>query len=420
MASRQRKVAVVGAGVAGLVCARELETAGVDVDLFEAAARVGGRVQTEDLEGYQLDVGFQILIDAYPEVRRQLNLPALKLRCFAPGAVLALRGRLSRLAHPLKCPGMLFQTIRTAFKWGLLGTCSDILRLLRLAMRWLFTGPYSALEASTQPEDTASFLTRMGFSFQIVQGFLRPFFEAIYVSPLREQSVFMFEFVLRMLATGRACLPERGMRAIPEQLAASLQKPVKLSSIVEEVGSSAVKVNGVWQNFDAVVVAAEWPAAAKLLNLPVVAGTRSSTWYFGLPSPAPVLEPLIVLQSYGTSEETAESRVVNIGFPSVVQQSYAPRGRELAAVTVMGQLPSQHWVRTEIERILDIDVSTWHHLRTYDISYHQPAQVPLKRFEGLSLQVDGVSCCGDHCSNPTLDGAMRSGRFAAAAVLRSL
>jgi hypothetical protein len=52
-----------------------------------------------------------------------------------------------------------------------------------------------------------------------VTGFLRPFFEAIYVTPLVRQSSACFRFVLRMLAEGSTSLPDRGMQAVPDQLA---------------------------------------------------------------------------------------------------------------------------------------------------------------------------------------------------------
>eukprot|EP00747_Dinoflagellata_sp_TGD_P198365 gnl/TRDRNA2_/TRDRNA2_71393_c0_seq1.p1 gnl/TRDRNA2_/TRDRNA2_71393_c0~~gnl/TRDRNA2_/TRDRNA2_71393_c0_seq1.p1 ORF type:complete len:417 (-),score=52.99 gnl/TRDRNA2_/TRDRNA2_71393_c0_seq1:161-1411(-) len=408
------KVAVVGAGVAGLICARELERAGLSVEVFEAAAAVGGRVRTEDVDGYKLDVGFQILIDSYPEVRRQLNLKALELRSYAPGAVLANAGQLSIVAHPLKCPLLLLASVRTATQWGLLTSCFDVLRLLRLALGWLFSSPYSLLRPRLKLETTDEFLQHLGLSSMIVQRFLRPFFEAIYVTPLSEQSSAMFQFVLRMLASGQACLPANGMRAIPEQLASSLQRPVRLSTPVEAVKPNAVQV-----------VAADWPRARELLrSLPAVCGTRSATWYFGLPKPAPVTAPLIVLQSYGAPSEPkdVQARVVNIGFSSIVQPSYAPAGHELAAVTVMGTSQEESWVRAEVERILGTNCSTWRHLRTYDIGFHQPAQVPLPPPEckGKEVDIEGVFCCGDHRSNPTLDGAMRNGREVAAAVIAKL
>src|SRR5262249_42518067 len=42
----QRKVVVVGAGFAGLVCAHELKSVGYSVTVLEARNRVGGRVVT--------------------------------------------------------------------------------------------------------------------------------------------------------------------------------------------------------------------------------------------------------------------------------------------------------------------------------------------------------------------------------------
>lgn len=44
--SRDKKIVVIGAGLSGLSCARELQAAGYKVQVLEAASRVGGRVQT--------------------------------------------------------------------------------------------------------------------------------------------------------------------------------------------------------------------------------------------------------------------------------------------------------------------------------------------------------------------------------------
>jgi monoamine oxidase len=60
--SHGNKVCVVGAGVAGLVAAIELEKAGKSVTIFEATDRVGGRVKTDYIDGYQFDHGFQVLL----------------------------------------------------------------------------------------------------------------------------------------------------------------------------------------------------------------------------------------------------------------------------------------------------------------------------------------------------------------------
>ena len=53
------KVAVIGAGVAGLTCARELARSGVDVGVFEKARGGGGRAATRRTGDYHFDHGAQ-------------------------------------------------------------------------------------------------------------------------------------------------------------------------------------------------------------------------------------------------------------------------------------------------------------------------------------------------------------------------
>ncbi|MFF2062625.1 NAD(P)-binding protein, partial [Streptomyces sp. NPDC058200] len=45
----------MGAGTAGLTAAHQLISAGVDTCVLEAAPRVGGRMATEDVDGFRLD-----------------------------------------------------------------------------------------------------------------------------------------------------------------------------------------------------------------------------------------------------------------------------------------------------------------------------------------------------------------------------
>ena len=79
-------VVIVGAGLAGLTCARRLHEAGVKTTIIDAADKVGGRVRTDLVDGYRLDRGFQVLLTAYPEAKRWLDYGALELKPFWPGA----------------------------------------------------------------------------------------------------------------------------------------------------------------------------------------------------------------------------------------------------------------------------------------------------------------------------------------------
>jgi len=53
------RVAVIGAGMAGLACAHALHGAGVDVTLFDKSRRVGGRLATRRVDGLTFDHGAQ-------------------------------------------------------------------------------------------------------------------------------------------------------------------------------------------------------------------------------------------------------------------------------------------------------------------------------------------------------------------------
>lgn len=71
MAIFGQKVAVIGAGVAGLAAARRLRAAGATVTVLERSAVAGGRVQTVSIDGCRVELGAEFLADFY---RRTLDL----------------------------------------------------------------------------------------------------------------------------------------------------------------------------------------------------------------------------------------------------------------------------------------------------------------------------------------------------------
>lgn len=74
-------VAVVGAGVSGLVCARDLHDAGYDVVVLEASDRLGGRVRTSrEPGGEPVELGAQWVADGHHQLRALLTRHGLCLR----------------------------------------------------------------------------------------------------------------------------------------------------------------------------------------------------------------------------------------------------------------------------------------------------------------------------------------------------
>src|ERR1700761_541909 len=87
-------VVVIGGGAAGLAAARTLAAAGAEVLLLEAAGRLGGRIATDQVDGFLLDRGFQVVNTGYPALPDFVDIASLDLRFFDHGAlVVDSRGR---------------------------------------------------------------------------------------------------------------------------------------------------------------------------------------------------------------------------------------------------------------------------------------------------------------------------------------
>jgi phytoene dehydrogenase-like protein len=98
------KVIIVGAGLAGLTCAKVLIERGVEVAVFEASDGVGGRVRTDERDGFLLDRGFQVYFTSYPVSKRHLDHGALDFRVFDPGAIVHQGSERTVLSDPLRDP----------------------------------------------------------------------------------------------------------------------------------------------------------------------------------------------------------------------------------------------------------------------------------------------------------------------------
>src|ERR1700741_5563815 len=98
--SSSPEVLIVGGGLAGLCCARVLQEKGVKLQIVEASDGLGGRVRTDEMDGFLLDRGFQVLLTAYPEAKRVLDYGSLDLKAFSPGALSWFAGRMNILVDP--------------------------------------------------------------------------------------------------------------------------------------------------------------------------------------------------------------------------------------------------------------------------------------------------------------------------------
>jgi phytoene dehydrogenase-like protein len=409
-------VVVVGGGLAGLVCAQDLSRSGVECRVLEASDRVGGRVRTDAVDGYLLDRGFQILLTAYPQVVRRLDLGALELRPFEPGAVVRVDGRFHPVADPLRRPGLVIDTLRAP-----IGTLADKVRLARLV---LDVRTHTVHQLLTRPEmSTAARLHGAGFSDRMVESFWRPLFAGIQLDPDLEVTSRRFDVILRMLATGGTAVPAGGMGAIPEQLAASLPEGTVVTGaeVTAVDGTGVVLEDGRTLPARAVVVATDGPTAHRLLG-PAVEdpGSRAAACcWFAAPTP-PRRGRALLLDGEGKRGGPATNVVVM----SEVAPSYAPAGRALVAAAVPGpgalQPDVAGRVTEQLARWFGTTTGEWQLLRTDVIPHGQPAQAPpFSSRRPVSLG-GGLFVCGDHRDTASIQGAMFSGERTASAVLAHL
>ena len=421
-----RSVIVAGAGLAGLVAARRLADAGADVTVSEERPGVGGRVRTEPVDGFTLDRGFQVLFTAYPAVQAELDLDALDLRYFSPGAVIARPGSRSVLSDPLRDPRSLLASLRNDEV-----TLTDKARTLLLRQH---VGTRDEAEIfGSHDRSIRSFLRQWGFSDGYVENFVAPFYGGITLDRSLSTSKRVFEYTFKSLSEGRIAVPAAGIEAIPEQLAeraraagASIRCGEPVESIADHGDGVTVDRPSGRVDADAVVVATDPKEAKRLTDVDTIPTDARGcvTQYYRLPEDAaPKTRRKLLLNARDPSPNT----VVPM---SEVAPEYAPDGEALLNATFLGASAQERDADALAEETR-LTLSAWYPERefsalelldTHRIEFAQFDQPPGVHDDLPSPRAPGgrTYLAGDYTAWSAIQGAMRSGREAADAVLQDL
>jgi phytoene dehydrogenase-like protein len=402
-------VVIVGAGLAGLCCARILHGAGIDFQVLEASDGVGGRVRTDYLDGFALDRGFQVLLEDYPEARRVLDYGALELKPFESGALIWFGGQMHRFIDPWRKKG----EWRNSYD-SKVGTLGDKFKLWRLRSRLHAASLPKIFSRPEQP--TRAELKSAGFSPQMIEHFFEPFFGGIMLDRDLGTSSRMFDFVFSMMSNGPVSVPAKGMGAIPAQIASKLPpNALRVNSAVEKVEAGKITIAGGEEiEARAVVVATDGPTASKIVTGLKPVNSRSVSCFYYAADEPPVTEPLLVLAG------ARGGTVNNLAVMNRVAPGYAPEGKSLVSVSVLGNpaLTEQQlsgFVIADLKGWFGPVVRGWKLLRSYRIPHAQPEQLPgaLEPIERPIKLAPGIYVCGDHRDTASIHGAMLSGRRAA-------
>jgi len=431
------KVIIVGAGLAGLACARRLQEAGVEWLMLESECIPGGRVRTQlTPEGYRIDQGFQVLLDSYPIARRLLDLEELKPRYFESGALLAGEEGWERLLNPLHHPS-----------WFLAAVATKSFSLREKITLGLYAGSQilrsdTSILGREAGLSTMEELQRLGLDGSITGNFLKPFFGGVFLDSSLGSDASIFRYDLKKFAFGRALLPAEGMGAIPKQLASRLPSHrlrygAKVELLQRNKGRvSAVRLeNGESIPCDLLILATDERTSLRLLGASDSTGRpwmEVSTLYFT--GDNPLYEGrLLVLPESGSGSLEKRRLVTHFTDLTNTAPEYAPKGKRLLSATVLHPpLGSDgdneiedletflSGVRAEIKAMLP-SFAAWEFLQEVRIRQALPSQAPgFMKSRPERRPLPNLWLTGDQVAHASIDSALASGLDTAEEVLNCL
>ncbi len=402
------KVVIVGGGIAGLTTAHYLQQAGVDFLLIEATEKLGGKVATEQVNGFLLDKGFQVFLTAYPEVENVLDVEALQLKHFEPGAVVRYKNRFVEVGDPFRQPKSIF---KSAF--SPIGSVADKLKVLKLTK----TLKNTSLEDLFKTPETTTLtdLVQVGFSQKMIDVFFRPFLGGIFLERQMQTSNRFFHFVFKMFAEGTAALPTGGIQKIADQLAANIP-PEKLMLGKKVINIENEKVfieDGSSLEAEQVVVTCPLPF---LKDIKTRTYNKVCNLYYAA-SAAPIKGAKLMLNGAGSG------LINNVVFVSEVDKTVAPEGKTLVSVSVIG---NPNLSDSQLNQAVSEELNDWFGMVSKTWKLIQVNR--LEKALPLSTQIDSnlqpqqltknMIVVGQHIHYGSLNAVMESGRKAAEWVMQ--
>jgi protoporphyrinogen oxidase len=367
----------------------QLQKAGREVVLLEAAERAGGRVQTDSIDGFTCDRGFQLINAKYPELVTLKVLDKLDFR-FADRAInVAIDEELHRLGDPRRYPFAAFDLAT--------GSVFEKLAVTR-----------AILGKPKADQSIAEYLVSAGLGKTFDRA-LRPFLRGVYLTDLSNVSADTGLEIIKTFIGGKPGLPSGGVGALSKSMANEIND-LRLGVTVNSIKPGLVATSEGHISANEIIVATDSTTSAQLLDQTSVTKlTGCTTWYHSAPK-APVSHGQLIVDGQN------RGAVINTLVISNFIPEYAPTGKNLVSSTTdVGVTESE--VRRHLATLYNCDNRDWELIAKYEI----PAALPIgsKRItQPIESRIrEGIYLAGDGQVGPSQNGALKSGRLAAMAVL---
>jgi uncharacterized protein len=268
------KIAIIGAGISGLVAAFKLHRVH-EVTLFEANAYVGGHTNTVDIdidgERHAVDTGFIVFNDwTYPNFVHLLN--ELSVPSQSTEMSFSVRDDRTGLEYNGHSLHTLFAQKRNIWRPGFYRMLADILRFNRDAPRFL--------ETCDEQMTVGQFLETRGYSRQFAEQYLLPMGSAIWSCPTGTFSRFPIRFIIEFYANhGLLNLKHRptwrvitgGSRTYVEAMTSRFRDRIRLNTPVNRIRRFQNRVDvqlghAETESFDHVIFACHSDQALRILG----------------------------------------------------------------------------------------------------------------------------------------------------------
>ncbi len=411
--SKQVEVAIIGAGLAGLACAIELQKNNIDFQIFEASDGVGGRVRSDVIDGFILDRGFQLYNPSYSEGKRLLNYEALDLKPFIPGVAIRDNKRLRIVVDPFRAKGFRLNLLK-----DIPGNPLSYLGLLRYFLSYLVTS--DAQIATTKDISASDSLIRSGVRGNLLEKLLRPFLKGVFLESELKTSRKFLDVVLKTFLRGIPSVPAQGMQVISDQLASKLpMEKISLNTKIIKIEGNKLQTENEEIIAKKIVVATDPATAISWLSLEEKIMHTVSTWYFKADQRVAELvkgKPILFVDASNNGPLTNAVVLTNAA------SSYAPSGQVLVSASAISphQNADLESVKKHLSVIFGLDTNSWQLIKQYQIKEALPSMYPPFSLINSNQISEDLFVAGDHRATSSIQGALLSGTNAATLVKVSL
>lgn len=374
------KIIIIGSGLSGLSCAHHLKKNGFNPIIYDKSDHIGGKVYSEKINGFICDYGFQILLNNYEEVKKILNYNDLKMKYFESGAQIYHGGKILKLYNPLFNFNKFLQSDLSQIFIPM-----DYFHMIRT----IFT---------KNEMRTVDYLNQT-FSPNANELFLKPFFKGVFLNDGIENNFSFFKKMFSKFAFGKAGLPENGMIELPKKIIDNSNLKINLNMKLNFIkNNTAFFENGEKEKFDYIVLAIPIENINNMFNLKLNISYNSNLTLYVSSNKNILGRSLLLVPN-------KKYKINSIQCLSNISNNYSTNKKSLYSISTNNFKETTDSIIQEFLEITKISSNDIQFLKSYHIkkALHQNT-FNIKNSNNIHF-------CGDWAIEPSINGALKSGRL---------